>query len=94
MLPKGLVIPESLKGIIGDVDVSVTKDTGLKINNTRAKGKKAISPVQELNNKTFYIATGINKNIQVIQSNSKVAEYLWLKMLLSMILNPTMDNFY
>lgn len=75
MLPKGLVIPESLKGIIGDVDVNVTKDTGLKINNTRAKGKKAISPVQELNNKTFYIATGINKNIQVIQSNSKIAEY-------------------
>ena len=25
--------------------------------------------------KTFYIATGINKNIQVIQSNSKIAEY-------------------
>lgn len=75
MLPKGLVIPESLKGIIGDVDVNVTKDTGLKINNTRTKGKKTVSPVQELNNKTFYIATGINKNIQVIQSNSKVAEY-------------------
>ena len=75
MLPKGLVIPETLKGIIGDVDVNVTKDTGLKINNTRTKGKKTVSPVQELNNKTFYIATGINKNIQVIQSNSKVAEY-------------------
>lgn len=75
LLPKGLVIPETLKGIIGDVDVNVTKDTGLKINNTRTKGKKTVSPVQELNNKTFYIATGINKNIQVIQSNSKTAEY-------------------
>ena len=25
LLPKGLVIPETLKGIIGDVDVNVTK---------------------------------------------------------------------
>lgn len=75
LLPKGLVIPESLKGIIGNIDVSVTQDTGLKIQNSRAKVKKAVSPVEELNNKTYYIATGINKNIQVIQSNSKAAEY-------------------
>ena len=43
MLPKGLVIPESLKGIIGDVDVSVTKDTGLKINNTSKREKSDFS---------------------------------------------------
>lgn len=39
LLPKGLVIPETLKGIIGDIDVTVTQDTGLRINNSKIKGK-------------------------------------------------------
>lgn len=75
LLPKGLVIPETLKGIIGDIDVTVTQDTGLRINNSRNKGKKHIVPVEQLNNKTFYIATGTNKNIQVVSSNNKAPEY-------------------
>jgi DNA-binding beta-propeller fold protein YncE len=76
LLPKGLVIPETLKGIIGDIDVSVTEDTGLRINNTRNKNKKnATTPVEPLNNKTFYISSGTNKNIQVIHTNTKAPEY-------------------
>ena len=75
LLPKGLVIPESLKGIIGNVDVSVAQETGLRINNTRNKGRKFTTAVEPLNGKTFYISTGANKNIQVIQSNSKVPEF-------------------
>ena len=75
LLPKGLVIPENLKGIIGNLDVMVTKETGLRINNTRNKHKSATTPVEPLAGKTFYVSTGANKNIQVIQSNSKVPEY-------------------
>ena len=61
LLPKGLVIPETLKGIIGNIDVAITQKTGLKINNARKVGKtNSISPVEELNGKTFYIATGTN----------------------------------
>lgn len=76
LLPKGLVIPETLKGIIGDIDVSTTQDTGLRINNPKNKTKRnAVTPVEQLNNKTFYIASGRNKNIQVISSNSKTPEY-------------------
>lgn len=75
LLPKGLVIPETLKGIIGNIDVTITQDTGLKINNTRNRDKKDVTPVEELNGKTFYIATGMNKNIQVIDSDAKTPEY-------------------
>lgn len=75
LLPKGLVIPESLKGIIGNIDVEITNDTGLKINNTRKRDVVSIVPIEELNNKTFYIAPGVNKNIQVIQSDEKIPEY-------------------
>lgn len=73
LLPKGLVIPESLKGIIGNLDVTVAQDTGLRINN--AKTKKTTTPVETLDNKTFYISTGANKHIQVIQSDNQNAEY-------------------
>lgn len=75
LLPKGLVIPESLKGITGDLDVAVTQDTGLRINNTRNKGKNVTIPVEPLKNKTFYVSTGVNKNIQVVPAESKVPEY-------------------
>ncbi len=75
MLPKGLVIPPSLKGIIGDLDVTVTEDTGLRIDNTKTAGNKRTIPVEELNNKTFYIASGVNRNIQVVNTASKAAGY-------------------
>lgn len=74
LLPKGLVFPENLKGIIGNVDVTIAQDTGLKINNTKKSGSKVI-PVEELNNKTYYVSTGTNKNIQVIQSDAQIPEY-------------------
>ncbi len=73
LLPKGLVFPENLKGIIGNLDITVTQDTGLRINNSRKKA--STKPVEQLNNKTFYISSGANKNIQVIQSDSKIPEY-------------------
>jgi DNA-binding beta-propeller fold protein YncE len=75
LLPKGLVLPENLKGIIGDLDISLTQETGLRINNTRAKTKNLTTPIEELNNKTFYVSTGANKNIQVVRTNSKTPEY-------------------
>ncbi len=75
LLPKGLVIPESLKGIIGDLDVGVAQETGLRINNPAANSAKRTIPIEQLDNKSFYIASGVNRNIQVVSSNSKVPAY-------------------
>ncbi len=75
LLPKGLVIPTSLKGIIGDLDADVADDTGLRIENLRFTTEKRTAPVPELENKSFYIAPGVNRNIQVVGSNSKIAAY-------------------
>ncbi len=75
LLPKGLVFPESLKGIIGNVNVEVTQETGLRINNSRNKYKKTTTPVEPLKGKTFYVSTGTNKNIQVIQTDANNPEY-------------------
>jgi hypothetical protein len=75
LLPKGLIIPKSLEGIIGNIDVTVAQNNGLRINNTRISGKNSTVPVEPLNNKTFYISSGANKNIQVIRSNTQKPEY-------------------
>lgn len=75
LLPKGLVIPTALKGIIGDLDVDVTDDTGLRIENLKFTTAKRTTPVPELENMSFYIAPGVNRNIQVVGTNSKIAAY-------------------
>lgn len=75
LLPKGFVIPESLKGIIGNLDMSVANDVGLRIENLKFNPTKRTNPVPELENKSFYIAPGVNRNIQVVSSNSKMASY-------------------
>lgn len=75
LLPKGLVIPTSMKGIIGDLDADVADDTGLRIDNLRFSTAKRTTPIAELDGKTFYIAPGVSRNIQVVSSNSKVPAY-------------------
>lgn len=75
LLPKGLVIPTSMKGIIGDLDADVADDTGLRIDNLRFSTAKRTTPIAELENKTFYIAPGVSRNIQVVSSNSKIPAY-------------------
>ena len=75
LIPKGLVIPEALKGIIGNLDMSVAEDTGLRIENIKYSPSKHTKPIQELENKSFYIAPGVNRNIQVVSSDSKMAAY-------------------
>ncbi len=75
LLPKGLVIPTSLKGIIGDLDVSVVDEAGLRIENLKFNPTKRTQPVPELENKSFYIAPGTNRNIQVVGSSSKMPAY-------------------
>lgn len=75
LLPKGLVIPTSLNGIIGDLDVAVADDVGLRIENLKFTPNKKTVPVPELENKSFYIAPGVNRNIQVVSAQSKIASY-------------------
>ena len=75
LLPTVLVIPTSLNGIIGDLDVAVADDVGLRIDNLKFTSNKKTVPVPELENKSFYIAPGVNRNIRVVSAQSKIASY-------------------
>lgn len=77
LVPRGLVIPENLKGIIGNLDIKIAENKGLKISvqSSKSSGNNSIIPIAQLKNKTFYIATGYSKNIQVINSENKAPLY-------------------
>lgn len=77
LVPRGLVIPENLKGIIGNLNIKLAENKGLKIAVPTIKNGASdfVSPIQQLKNKTFYIATGYSKDIQVINSENKSPVY-------------------
>ena len=77
LVPRGLVIPENLKGIIGNLDIRLAENPGLKVSVPQNKGdiNNKVTPVEQLKNKTFYVATGYSKNIQVINSENKSPLY-------------------
>ncbi len=76
LVPKGLIIPENLKGIIGNLNLETAENPNLKVDVLQSKsGNKINSIIPELKNKTFYVATGYSKNIQVINSENKSPAY-------------------
>lgn len=78
LVPRGLVIPENIKGIIGNLEISTLKDPTLKIIQTQKGENKivnSLSLIPELKNKTIYATTTFTKNIQVLNPSKKVPEY-------------------
>lgn len=78
LVPRGLIIPETLKGIIGNLDISLAANPNLRVEVPQNKVNKSTNittPIPQLKNKTFYIATGYSKNIQVVNSENKSPEY-------------------
>ena len=77
LVPRGLVIPENLKGIIGNLDIRLAENPGLKVAVPQSKNdtNNKVVPIEELKGKTFYVATGYSKNIQVINSENKSPAY-------------------
>lgn len=85
LVPTGLIIPDNIKGIIGNLQIQTAADAGLKVKPEAFLEKKIVknsqvtknlvSKVPQLANKTLYIATCYSKNIQVVQGESSLPEY-------------------
>jgi len=77
LVPSGLVIPDSIKGIIGNLQIGTAQDAGIRINSepflenktvkTFKTEKNLVAKVLQLENKTLYVATCYSKNIHVVQ---------------------------
>lgn len=85
LVPSGLVIPDNIKGIMGNLQIGTAIDAGIKtkaepfLENKTVKTSKTtenlVGKVLQLENKTIYVATCYSKNIQVVQGESKLPEY-------------------
>ena len=82
LVPKGLVIPENLDSIIGNLDIPMVNDPGIRINNSKPQVTnltgstlKTLAQIPALKNKSFYVSSPYSKNIQVLNLGAKNAEY-------------------
>lgn len=85
LVPSGLVIPDNIKGIMGNLQIGTAIDAGIRTNAEPFLGNKTVKTTQakenlinkvpQLENKTIYVATCYSKNIQVVQGESKLPEY-------------------
>ncbi len=79
LVPKGLVIPDNLKSITGNLEIKTIIDPGIKvhINNLKkeAGGLQSLTNLAALKNKTIYVASPYTRKIQVYNQASKSANY-------------------
>lgn len=84
LVPQGLVIPDNIKGIIGNLQIATAQDAGLRVapeailtkRVTQSKvTKNLVAKVPQLRNKILYVATCYSKNIHVINGESRYPAY-------------------
>lgn len=84
LVPRGLIIPENIKTIMGGLKIATAQDKGLKIQSDLAKNEKVVhtdvkkdlvATVPQLKGKNLYIITCRSKNIHVVPSESSRPEY-------------------
>ncbi len=82
LVPKGLVIPENLKSIVGNLHIPTVDDPGIRIENVKPIVEKlsgstlnTLSQIPQLKNKNFYVSSPYSKNIHVLNSDAKTPEY-------------------
>lgn len=102
LVPGGLIIPDNIKGIIGDLQIPTAQDAGIRVKSEPFLERKTlkssqtiknlVSTVPQLKNKTLYIATCYSKNIQVVQGESSIPEYALAQKAIPVDIKATPDD--
>ena len=88
LVPAGLVIPENIKGIIGNLDIKLAPEKDIKVVSDVTLSAKIFddssktvnkynnkSTIKELKDKNLYMVTTYSKNISVINGEAFKADY-------------------
>ena len=102
LVPTGLIIPDNIKGIIGNLQIPTASDAGLRVSSepflelktvkTSKAVKNLVSKVPQLQNKVLYIATCYSKNIQVVQGESSAPSYALAQKTIPIDIKATPDD--
>ncbi len=83
LVPKNLILPENMKGIVGNLDIKLEPEQEIKVQAapieyvksevdiTPTKTANWVSNVPQLKDKTLYFATCYSKNIQVVKGEAR-----------------------
>ncbi len=83
LVPSGLILPENLKGIIGNLKIDTKSEDIIKLN-IKESFEEFLSETETINNpalipllkdKTLFVTTNYSKNIQVIDSSQTTPKY-------------------
>ncbi|MBP3925151.1 hypothetical protein J6E39_07920 [bacterium] len=79
LVPQGLVIPQTMKGIVGNLVIPTAKESGIKVEMPKVTvsptNLKTLATIEALKNKTFYITSSYSRNILAINQDGKTPEY-------------------
>lgn len=83
LVPSGLIIPENIKGIIGNLKIDTKGEDLIRVNNEDSfeeflnKKEPFIHQtlISELKNKTVFVTTNYSKNIQVVEPSNASPSY-------------------
>lgn len=87
LVPKGLIIPENMKGIVGNLKIELEQDPDIKVtpssllsarfdsNNKNFKKLANTSTIGCLKDKSLYMVSAYSKNISVVQGEQLKASY-------------------
>ncbi len=87
LVPKGLIIPENIKGIVGNLNIELSPEVDIKVkpnsllsartseNNRNYKKLSNTATIGQLKDKSLYMVSAYTKNISVINGEQLRAEY-------------------
>ena len=83
LVPSGLIIPENIKGIIGNLKIDTKSEDMIKVENKDSyedflSESEPVNPqalISQLKNKVLFVTTNYSKNIQIVQPAKAVPSY-------------------
>lgn len=83
LVPSGLIIPENIKGIIGNLKIDTKQEDVIKVNVKESfeefldntSNVKSQTLVPQLKGKTLFVTTNYSKNIQVVEPPNTSSSY-------------------
>lgn len=83
LVPSGLIIPENIKGIIGNLKIDTKAEDIIKVDNkdsfeeflSEYESEVPQTLISQLKDKILYVTTNYSKNIQVIEPSKSVPSY-------------------
>ena len=83
LVPSGLIIPENIKGIIGNLKIDTKNEDMIKVENkdsyedflSQGEPEAQQTLIPQLKNKILFVTTNYSKNIQVVEPAKAVPSY-------------------